>query len=141
MHAFEFGEGRTASEPYLEILEEHDEDEDVVHGEGLLDEVAGKELHGGRLPLHDVQADAEGDRGADGQERPVHRLAVRNLGVHPGRRGPGEVGVLVVLLVRGLGDGHGGRRRGGGGGLAEEAPAAGGEPAAGLGEAGQAVLI
>jgi len=31
----------------FEIVEQEDEDEEVVDGEGLLDEVAGEELHGG----------------------------------------------------------------------------------------------
>jgi hypothetical protein len=34
-------------EGHLEVFKEHDEDEDVVDGQGFFDEVAGEEFHGG----------------------------------------------------------------------------------------------
>lgn len=83
--------------PYLEVLKEHDEDKDVVHGQAFLDQVAGKKLHGGLPAFEKPHAKTKGESGTHREDRPTDGARVGHLGIDLGHG----------LLGRGLG--HGGR--------------------------------
>src|SRR6266540_3978652 len=63
----------------MEIGEDHDEDEEIIDGEGLLYEIAGEELKALFRPQIEIYSDVEGDREGKPDDGPGQCLAEPDL--------------------------------------------------------------
>ena len=62
-----------------EVPEDDDEDKDVVHAQGILDDVAGQEFQGALGAKPEVEQDVEGNGQTDPGQDPAEGLAVTDF--------------------------------------------------------------